>query len=109
LFHFCRHYGVLLLYGQHLALNHLVGTNKVRVVIGIDLLDQLTTDKSPQHIQEGIRLNFHCWHTNERFSKFAFKLGQYNQSELELYRNDTTAQAYVSEKENNKKKFFIYL
>jgi hypothetical protein len=104
-----RHYGVLLLYGQHLALNHLVATNQVRVVIGIYLLDQLTTDKSPQNLQEGIRLNFHCWHTNERFSKFAFKLGQYNQSELELYRNDTTAQAYVSEKENNKKKFFIYL
>ncbi len=108
-----RHYGVLLLYGQHLALNHLVGTNKVRVVIGINLLDQLTTDKNPQYLQEGIRLNFHCWHTNERFSKFAFKLGQYNQTDLEMFRNGTTAQAYVSERENEEKKYFqnvfIYL
>jgi hypothetical protein len=99
LFHFCRHYGVLLLYGQHLALNHLVGINQIRVIIGHDLLDQSTTDKSPEYIRNGIRLNLHCWHTDERFSKFAFKLGRYNQTDLEKYRNDKTAQAYVSEKQ----------
>jgi hypothetical protein len=65
------------------------------VIIGHTLLDQSTTDKSIQYVQQGIRLNLHCWHTNERFSKFAFKLGHYNQTELEKYRNDTTAQAYV--------------
>jgi hypothetical protein len=65
------------------------------MVIGSDLLDQSSTDTEPQYVQRGIRLNFHCWHTNERFSKFAFKLGHYKQSELEKYRNDTTAQAYV--------------
>ena len=91
-----RHYGVLLLYGQHLAINHLVGTNQIRVVIGHNLLDQSSTDASQAYIQNGIRLNLHCWHTNDRFSKFAFKLGHYNQTELEKYRNDTTAQAYVS-------------
>jgi hypothetical protein len=90
-----RHYGVLLLYGQHLALNHLVADNQVRVIIGTYLLDQSTTDTTTDYVQKGIRLNLHCWHTDERFSKFAFKLGQYSQSELDKYRNDTTAQAYV--------------
>ncbi len=93
-----RHYGVLLLYGQHLALNHLVGTNQIRMFIGSELLDQSSTNINPQYVQEGIRLNFHCWHTNEKFSKFAFKLGHYKQSDLEKYRNDTTAQAYVRKK-----------
>ena len=96
-----RHYGVLLLYGQHLALNHLVATNQIRIIIGHNLLDQSSTEKSTGYVQHGIRLNLHCWHTNERFSKFAFKLGHYNRSELELYRNDTTAQAYVSKKGDN--------
>ena len=99
-----RHYGVLLLYGQHLAINHLVGQNKIRIVIGGDLLDQSSTDGNPQYVQNGIRLNLHCWHTNDRFSKFAFKLGQYKQSELDKYRHDNTAQAYVS----RKKKFFFH-
>lgn len=90
-----RHYGVLLLYGQHLAINHLVGLNQIRVKIGSDLLDQSSTDTSPEYLTKGIRLNFHCWHTDNRFSKFAFKLGHYKQAELEKYRNDNTAQAYV--------------
>ena len=112
-----RHYGVLLLYGQHLALNHLVGTNQIRIVIGQNLLDQSTTDDSLQYIQQGIRLNLHCWHTDKRFSKFAFKLGQYNRSELEIYRNDKTAVAYVRERSNEIEKstlkmchsLFVYL
>ncbi|CAM2722764.1 unnamed protein product [Rotaria socialis] len=89
------HYGVLLLYGQHLALNHLSATNQIRIIIGHNLLDQSTTDDTLPYVQQGIRLNLHCWHTNNRFSKFAFKLGQYNRTELELYRNDTTAKAFA--------------
>ncbi|CAF5213304.1 unnamed protein product, partial [Rotaria magnacalcarata] len=89
------HYGVLLLYGQHLAINHLVGTNQIRIRIGSDLLDQSTTDFTTQYVQQGTRLNLHCWHTDNRFSKFAFKMGHYKQAELEKYRNDTTAQAYA--------------
>ena len=95
-----RHYGVLLLYGQHLALNHLVAENHLRVVIGTNLLDQSTTDGNPKYVQDGIRLNLHCWHTSDRFSKFAFKLGQYNRSEMDQYRNDTTVRAYVRFTEN---------
>jgi len=64
-------------------------------MIGGDLLDQSSTNADLAYVQNGIRLNFHCWRTNDRFSKFAFKLGHYKQSELEKYRNDTTAQAYV--------------
>ena len=86
---------MLLLYGQHLALNHLVARNEIRVLIGHNLLDQSTTDDTVAYVKNGIRLNLHCWHTENRFSKFAFKLGHYNQSELEKYRNDTTVQAYV--------------
>ncbi|CAF1258541.1 unnamed protein product [Adineta steineri] len=89
------HYGVLLLYGQHLAINHLVGQNQIRVIIGHNLLDQSSTDPSPQYVQQGIRLNLHCWHTDNRFSKFAFKMGHYNKTELVKYQNDTTAQAYA--------------
>ena len=43
---------------------------------------------------------------DERFSKFAFKMGHYNQTDLEKYHNDTTAQAYVSESKNEKKNSF---
>ncbi len=103
-----RHYGVLLLYGQHLALNHLVATKQIRIIIGHQLLDQSTTDKSTQYVQQGIRLNLHCWHTDERFSKFAFKLGHYNKTDLEKFRNDTTAQAYVSER-GNKNRFYLFV
>ena len=104
LFSFIRHYGVLLLYGQHLAINHLVAKKEIRIFIASDMLDQSSTNSNPAYIKQGIRLNLHCWHTDNRFSKFAFKLGHYKQSELETYRNDTTAQAYVSKK---KKDFWL--
>ena len=74
----------------------MVATYQIRIIIGTNLLDQSSTDSTRKYIENGIRLNLHCWHTNERFSKFAFKLGHYNQTDLEKYRNDTTAQAYVS-------------
>ena len=73
-----------------------MGTNQIRIVIGTELLDQPSTDNTTAYVQQGTRLNFHCWHSDDRFSKFAFKLGHYKQSELEKYRNDTTAQAFVS-------------
>jgi len=97
-----RYYGVLLLYGQHLALNHLVAINQIRILIGENLLDQSTTDNTVEYITQGTRLNLHCWHTDHRFSKFAFKDGEYHRTELKQYKNDTTAQAYVR-KETMKK------
>ncbi|CAF1452045.1 unnamed protein product, partial [Rotaria sordida] len=89
------HYGVLLLYGQHLALNHLVAINQIRILIGQHLLDQSTTDNTVEYITQGTRLNLHCWHTDERFSKFAFKDGEYNRTELKQYKDDKSAQAYA--------------
>ncbi|CAF3342728.1 unnamed protein product [Rotaria sp. Silwood1] len=89
------HFGVLLLYGQHLALNHLVGINQIRLRMGQDLLDLSSTDDRVEYVQQRIRLNLHCWHTDLPFSKFAFKMGKYNQTDLEKYKNDTTAQAYA--------------
>lgn len=65
------------------------------MIIGHNLLDQSTTDDTVAYVQNGIRLNLHCWHTDNRFSKFVFKMGKYNESELDKYRNDTTVQAYV--------------
>ena len=97
----CRHYGVLLLYGQHLGLNHLVARKEVRVIVGHNMLDQSTTDDTVAYVQNGIRLNLHCWHTDNQFSKFVFKMGRYNQSDLEKYRNDTTVKAYVSIESHN--------
>lgn len=84
------------MYGQHLALNHLQAEKEISVHIGHDLLDQSTTDDTVPYVQKGIRLNLHCWHTDQRFSKFYFKANRYNESELQQYVNDTTARAYVS-------------
>ncbi|CAF3335262.1 unnamed protein product [Rotaria sp. Silwood2] len=64
-------------------------------MIGDNLLDQSTTDSTVQYAQQGIRLNLHCWHTDLPFSKFAFKMNHYNQTDLEKYKNDTTTQAYA--------------
>ncbi|CAF3036092.1 unnamed protein product [Rotaria sp. Silwood2] len=64
-------------------------------MIGDNLLDQSTTDDTLPYVQKGTRLNLHCWHTNIPFSKFAFKMGHYNQTHLEKYKNDKTVQAYA--------------
>ena len=85
----------MLLYGQHLGLNHLQAVNQISVHIGHNLLDQSSTDNTVDYVKKGIRLNLHCWHTDDRFSKFYFKANRYNDSELVQYVNDTTARAYV--------------
>ena len=94
-FSFRRHYGVLLLYGEHIAVNHLVATNQLKAMLGYDLIDQSTTDDTVEYMQKHKRLHMRARHANETFSKFAFKTGGYNQTDLEKYRNDTTARAYV--------------
>lgn len=108
-----RHYGVLLLYGQHLAVNHLVGINQIRLIISYELLDQSTTDDTTEYVQRGTRLNLHGRHAPDKFSKMAFKEGRYNETDLEKYRNDTTVLAYVRTKIDReyvlKVFFLIYL
>ena len=68
------HYGVLLLYGQSLALNHLIGSKQLKVVRLRQLIDFPTTN------DESIfkKLHLHVYHSNEMFSKFLFPTGFYD-------------------------------
>ena len=68
------HYGVLLLYGQSLALNHLIALNELNVIKLEEHID------FPSGNTESIfkMLHIHVFHGDDVFSKFAFKLGQYD-------------------------------
>jgi hypothetical protein len=68
------HYGVLLLYGQSLALNHLIGSNQLNVNKLEDLID------FPSGNVESIfkKLHIHVFHGDDLFSKFVFKMGRYD-------------------------------
>lgn len=78
------HYGVLLLYGQHVALNHLIASKTFHVVHLHNLLDY------PSGNDESIfsKLHIHVYHGDDIFSKFLFRLGRYNYTLLEG-KNDT--------------------
>ena len=68
------HYGVLLLYGQSLALNHLIGSQQLSVNKLEDLID------FPSGNVESIfkKLHIHVFHGDDMFSKFVFKMGRYD-------------------------------
>ncbi|CAF1147356.1 unnamed protein product [Adineta ricciae] len=89
------HYGVLSMYGTHLAVNHLFVSDKFDIKKADQLLDQSTTNKDPFDLQKNNRLHLHCWHTEQPFSKFAFKDGRYNKIHPRTLYNDTSAQAYA--------------
>lgn len=69
------HYGVLLLYGQTLALNHLISAQQTHVVKLENHLDY------PSGNTDSINkvLNIHVFHGDDMFSKFAFQAGKYDQ------------------------------
>ena len=69
------HYGVLLLYGQSLALNHLIASNQIKVTKLEEYLDY------PSHYEKNINkiLHIHVFHGDDMFSKFQFKAGKYDQ------------------------------
>lgn len=90
------HYGVLLLYGSHLAINHLVSNGNFHLGLAQDLLDQGVVSKDPTDIEKNRRLHLHCWHGSEPFSKFSFKEGVYNNFSVESFLNDTSASGFVS-------------
>lgn len=73
------HYGVLLLYGQHVALNHLIATKTINLVHLHNLLDY------PSGNEESIfsKLHIHVYHGDNIFSKFMFRMGRYNFTLLE--------------------------
>jgi hypothetical protein len=90
------HYGVLSMYGTHLAVNHLLSSEKFDIKQADQLLDQSTTSTDQYDLEKNNRLHLHCWHTEKRFSKFQFKAGKYNHIHPRTLLHDRSAQAYVS-------------
>ena len=68
------HYGVLLLYGQSLGLNHLIATNQLNVVRLENLID--FHSGYTESIFKVIHI--HVFHGGDLFSKFVFKEGKYD-------------------------------
>ena len=81
------HYGVLLLYGQSVGLNHLIATRQINVVKLQDYLDYPSGNTYSIHRV----LHIHVFHGDDLFSKFAFKMGKYDNmtvsdsDEIKLY------------------------
>lgn len=86
----------MLLYGGHLAINHLIIAEQFHIGSGIELLDQGVTSTDPHDIEKNLRLHLHCWHGDEQFSKFAFKEGKYKNIDPKQLVNNTSASGYVS-------------
>ncbi|CAF1193182.1 unnamed protein product [Rotaria sordida] len=89
------HYGVLSMYGTHLAVNHLVNSEKLDVQNGSELLDQSTTNNDQNDIEKNNRLHLHCWHTDAPFSKFQFKENKYNHIDPHALINDRSSLGYA--------------
>jgi hypothetical protein len=68
------HYGVLLLYGAHIAINHLWAEKQIGLVKLTAFFDHGTTSlESIDRIP-----HMHVFHGDDMFSKFQFEAGQYN-------------------------------
>jgi hypothetical protein len=72
------HYGVLLLYGQNVGLNHLIGSKQLNVVKLEDLLDFPSANNEIVNR----KLHIHVFHGDNLFSKFAFKVGKYDKMKV---------------------------
>lgn len=68
------HYGVLLLYGQNLFMNHLIATKQMNIVKLQNHLDY------PAYFNDRVdkMLHIHVFHGDGMFSKFQFKAGKYD-------------------------------
>jgi hypothetical protein len=66
------------MYGSHMALNHLFGANLVNLIVLPELIDY--PSGNTKFITDMIHI--HVFHGNDLFSKFAFKMGQYNETHL---------------------------
>ncbi|CAF0802523.1 unnamed protein product [Brachionus calyciflorus] len=68
------HYGVLLLYGQNLIMNHLIKTQQLNIIKMIEYLDY------PSHYNTDVHkiIHIHVFHGGDMFSKFEFKAGKYD-------------------------------
>jgi hypothetical protein len=69
------------LYGQSLALNHLIATNQMNVVKLEDMLDY------PSYFDGNINkmIHIHVFHGDDLFSKFEFKANKYDQMNPDSY------------------------
>jgi hypothetical protein len=72
------HYGVLSMYGAHLALNHLLGSKEINLIVVPGIIDYPSTNT--ELIENMIHI--HVFHGHDLFSKFAFKMGHYDESLL---------------------------
>lgn len=90
------HYGVMTMYGTHLAINHLVGSNGFHIQLGNRYLDQWTTLHDQKDLELNQRIHLHCWHSEEDFSKFLFKANRYDNLNPQSFVNDRSAYGYVS-------------
>jgi hypothetical protein len=84
------------MYGTHLAVNHLINSEKLDIQNGNQLLDQPTTNNNQTDIEKNNRLHLHCWHTDQQFSKFQFKANKYNHIDPHTLINDSSSKGYVS-------------
>ena len=63
------HWGVLLLYGQNIALNHLIGSLQVNIVHLGNLIDYPSAND--ERINK--KLHIHVYHGHDMFSKLILK------------------------------------
>lgn len=68
--------GVSLLYANEIAVNHLVDN----VILDGNKLDFGSASRESIYDHPHI----HCWHTNDKFSKFMFENGKYNNERIDL-------------------------
>ena len=86
------HYGVLLLYGQNVGLNHLIGSKQLNVVKLEDLLDFPSANNEIVNR----KLHIHVFHGDNLFSKFAFDAGKYKDMNLTDYMNMNSSLSYAT-------------
>jgi len=68
------HYGVLLLYGQNLAMNHLMSSGQMNIT----KLDNLIDFPSANEHLIATKVHIHVYHGDTVFSKFLFRTGGYD-------------------------------
>ena len=84
------HYGVLLLYGQNLLMNHLIATEQLNIIkLGNQLDYPAYYDDPVTHM-----LHIHVFHGDNMFSKFQFKAGKYDHLDYGQY--DVTKAKYYA-------------
>ena len=82
------HYGVLLLYGQNLALNHMIATRQLNVIKLEGLIDYPSADSNSIFS----KIHIHVFHGDDLFSKFAFKMGKYDN--MSIHKHDVNKIKY---------------